>query len=79
MKEECLALDLIVSPEYKGLTIYDNPAFTAEVDSYLDFMCNPDNIGNCESCPENGGFASFNNPRPCGQQRCWVKVHCKEV
>lgn len=44
--------------------------------SYNEFMYNEENIYNCECCPEN---KNFNSRRfPCGQQNCWVKVHCED-
>ena len=45
---------------------------------YINFMCNPDNIMNCENCPENEGYDSggFGNIHPCGQFNCWVVMHC---
>lgn len=49
-----------------------------EVKNYIDFMCNPDNIHNCEECPANEGFDSWEGKHPCGQQNCWVIAHCKE-
>lgn len=39
---------------------------------YNEFMHNPDNIGNCSACPES------NCGEHCGQQNCWVSVHCQE-
>ncbi len=41
---------------------------------YINFMYNEDNIDNCSCCPENNGME--NCSRPCGQQNCWVAVHC---
>lgn len=43
-----------------------------EVKAYREFMDNPDNIMECDDCPENTG----NSPLPCGQQNCWVACHC---
>lgn len=42
-------------------------------EEYVKFMFNEENSHNCESCPENCGFR---NNLPCGQQNCWVDVHC---
>lgn len=38
---------------------------------FLTFFHNPKNIGNCEHCP----YKTTSND--CGQQNCWVKVHCE--
>ena len=45
---------------------------------YVKFMYNPDNIGNCAECPENRSFVQGSSYicGPCGQQNCWVDVHC---
>lgn len=43
---------------------------------YIAFMYNPDNICKCDNCPENRGFSSWGGNMPCGQQNCWVQVHC---
>jgi hypothetical protein len=44
-------------------------------DAYICFMCDPNNSYNCNECPER---ESGNDDRlPCGQQNCWVDVHCK--
>lgn len=42
---------------------------------YIEFMYNPDNIGNCENCPANDGFEGL----PCGQQNCWVRIHVESA
>lgn len=45
---------------------------------YQDFMYNPENIEQCDCCPENQGFSSWPGHRlPCGQFNCWVVLHCK--
>ena len=47
--------------------------------AYLDFMYNPGNIGKCKACPENRGEDGHEaNGHPCGQQNCWVAVHCAD-
>lgn len=43
---------------------------------YLDFMFNVDNVMNCENCPENRQCSSWGGNLPCGQQNCWISVHC---
>ena len=40
---------------------------------YRGFMENPDNIHKCHKCPENYGY---DGELPCGQQNCWVSIHC---
>lgn len=47
------------------------------IKNYLKFMYNPDNELNCSECPENRGFDSWQNRKPCGQQNCWVTCHCR--
>ena len=42
---------------------------------WLKFMYDPANKGKCRSCPENKGFD--NDVYPCGQQNCWVTMHCQ--
>ena len=44
-------------------------------EEYMDFMINPDNSHNCQSCPENKGMDGWQDRNPCGQWRCWVDVH----
>ena len=39
-----------------------------------DFLHNKDNICNCAECPYNG--SADGGKYPCGQQTCWVEVHC---
>ena len=47
---------------------------------YVRWMYNPENLYNCEECPENHGFSPWPETRkPCGQFRCWVAIHCKDV
>lgn len=46
------------------------------IKAYVDFMYNRDNEHNCSECPENEGFDSWGGRLPCGQQNCWVTVHC---
>ena len=50
-----------------------------EVKAYLKFMYNEKNAYNCENCPENHGFDSWEGKKPCGQQRCWVDAHCGNI
>jgi hypothetical protein len=45
---------------------------------YIDFMCDPSNSHNCDSCPENRNWSSWGGNLPCGQQNCWVDCHCSE-
>ena len=42
---------------------------------YADFMDEPGNRLNCENCPANDGM---DGRLPCGQQNCWVDIHCEE-
>lgn len=50
-----------------------------EAKELVKWLCNPENIGNCEECPYNEGFSSWTeNLLPCGQFHCWVALHCKE-
>lgn len=46
---------------------------------YIKFMYNPENICNCDSCPENKGHDGngFDHRYPCDQQNCWVECHCR--
>lgn len=48
-----------------------------EYKNYIAFMYNPDNICKCDNCPENRGFSSWGGNMPCGQQNCWVAIHCQ--
>lgn len=51
-----------------------------EIKAYLDFMYNRENIGKCAECPENrGGDGHEANGHPCGQQNCWVLIHCRSM
>jgi hypothetical protein len=38
--------------------------------AYLDYICNPNNVGCCDTCPENHGYEG----KACGQQNCWVTI-----
>lgn len=58
---------------------HDNVPERIRVRRYCNFMYNPDNSCNCSECPENKGFDSWQNRYPCGQQNCWVDIHCKEL
>lgn len=44
---------------------------------YGQFMHNPDNVHNCEHCPANAEFDGWQDRLPCGQQHCWVAIHCE--
>jgi hypothetical protein len=46
------------------------------VKEYRDWMYNPDNQLNCDECPENLDTTNSQWKYPCGQQTCWVTVHC---
>ena len=46
-------------------------------DTYICFMCDPDNSYNCNECPERESGSG--NGLPCGQQHCWVDVHCNDL
>ena len=46
---------------------------------YCDFMFNENNIMNCNQCPENKDFDSWESKLPCGQQNCWVYCHVKDM
>ena len=48
-----------------------------EIKEYRQFMCNPANEFKCEGCPENTNCR--NCSLPCGQQNCWVTVHCSQT
>lgn len=47
----------------------------------MEFLCDPANEDNCESCPLNTD-EDLKNPwqiiKPCGQQNCWVCAYCAE-
>lgn len=51
--------------------------FEKERQKYIAFMSNPDNIMNCEGCPEKQDNPNWEMPLPCSQQNCWVELHCK--
>lgn len=51
----------------------------AEVKAYMDFMYNPKNEFECDKCPENHNFDSWQGRFPCGQWNCWVTCHCKTL
>lgn len=38
------------------------------------FLCTESNIESCGNCPYNDGFSGR---YPCGQQNCWVAIHCE--
>ena len=51
---------------------------TMPYEQYLAYMSNPSHICECENCPENRGRGDDrNNYRECGQQNCWVRLHCE--
>lgn len=41
-----------------------------EREEYAKFMYNEKNYMNCDECPENQDFDSWENKLPCGQQNC---------
>lgn len=41
---------------------------------FMDWLHNPQNICNCENCIYN--MDNTASRYPCGQQNCWVEVHC---
>ena len=47
-------------------------------EDYINFMCDPDNICNCDACPER--MAHYDSETaatlPCGQFHCWVDLTC---
>ncbi len=43
---------------------------------YKQFMYDSDNSHNCGNCPENNGNE---DTLPCGQQHCWVDIHCARL
>ena len=47
-----------------------------DIKAYVDFMYDRNNELNCSGCPENEGFDSWGGNLPCGQQNCWVTIHC---
>lgn len=47
--------------------------------SYVSFMLNPENAKKCDDCPENIGSSSWQGNLPCGQQNCWVTLHCESA
>ena len=57
-----LAIKAEITDEYRSL--------------YSEFMHDPDNEGECDVCPER--FLNASVFVPCGQQRCWVLVHCEQ-
>lgn len=50
-----------------------------EKEEYSQFMYNEKNYMNCDECPENQDFDSWENKLPCGQQNCWVYCHIKDL
>ena len=49
-------------------------------EDYIHFMCNPDNIRNCDDCPER--MIHYDRETvttlPCGQFHCWVELTCED-
>lgn len=47
--------------------------------AYCAFMYNPENVDCCGVCPENNGQdgGAGRVAGPCGQQHCWVSIHCQ--
>jgi hypothetical protein len=46
-----------------------------EIREYTNWMYTEGNAYDCEHCPANEG--NFDGkPLKCGQQHCWVEVHC---
>ena len=74
----------ILQKNVDGKTLYFYPGLgyiskenIIEVEMKKEFLYNPDNIMNCEECPENGHFSAWpENRLPCGQFHCWVSLHC---
>ena len=56
-------------------------SYVAELyaEAYKDFMCNPENEYNCDSCMENIGQTWPEFILPCGQQNCWVTAHNRKI
>ena len=44
-------------------------------DDIINFLYNEENIHNCDECPYNEDMENYSYP--CGQQSCWVQVHCE--
>ncbi|MFR2774830.1 MAG: hypothetical protein ACLTBR_03255 [Anaerostipes sp.] len=51
---------------------------TDHAKDFVKFVYNPENVENCSECPANEGCDSWGGNLPCGQQNCWVTVHCME-
>ena len=47
---------------------------TEFVDEYTKYMCDVDNVLNCQCCP-----AGYGEYRSCGQYVCWVSVHLNYI
>lgn len=70
---------------YKMVQTYKNYSFwTKNINGkkftqkeYIDFMGSRENSHNCDECPENKGFDSWEGKLPCGQQNCWVTCHVR--
>ena len=45
------------------------------LEEHRSFLCNPENVFNCEDCPENIGASDWQGAYPCGQWHCWVSLH----
>lgn len=46
-----------------------------ELNEYRNFIYDSSNIINCDKCPHNNDDTM--SKLPCGQQNCWVKIHCE--
>ena len=59
---------------YEGCVIMTN-------EDYIHFMCNPDNICNCDACPERMIHYDRETAAtlPCGQFHCWVDLTCRTL
>lgn len=43
--------------------------------AYNAFMHNRDNTYKCHKCPKEEE-ANYYGKHPCGQEKCWVTIHC---
>jgi hypothetical protein len=59
-------------------SLWTNPH--EHVTKYREFMHNRGNMYKCTECPHEGdGYSGPGIVGPCGQQHCWVKVHCDDL
>ena len=50
-----------------------------EVKAIREWLCKPENSGNCGECPYNYRASEWPGHRlPCGQFTCWVDLHTEE-